>query len=39
MMFLEAILDQYWQLLLTVALFAALVLILIYLDHHDGGST
>lgn len=39
MMFLEPALAQYWPILMTVALFAALVLILIYLDHHDGGST
>lgn len=39
MMFLEAALDQHWPILMTVGLFAALILILIYLDHHDGGST
>lgn len=38
MMFLEVALDQYWPTLMTVALFATLVLILIYLDHHDGGN-
>lgn len=39
MMLLEAALDQYRPILMTVALFAALVLILLYLDHHDGGHT